>query len=89
MPSTLSTTPVSQVDFGLDLGPDDVRLPGGPCTGSWPDCPSSHIAKAQIAVAVQRLLDRLPGLTLTDAEAGAPTGTVMRGPRTLDVTWAT
>lgn len=50
-------------------------------------CPGSHLAKAQIAVAVQRLLDRLPGLTLTDATAAAPTGTVMRGPRSLPVRW--
>jgi cytochrome P450 len=50
-------------------------------------CPGSHLAKAQIAVAVQRLLERLPDLTLIDPEAAAPTGTVMRGPRTLDVAW--
>jgi cytochrome P450 len=50
-------------------------------------CPGSHLAKAQIAVAVQRLLERLPDLTLTDAAGTAPTGTVMRGPRTLPVRW--
>lgn len=52
-------------------------------------CPGSHLARAQIAVAVQRLLDRLPELRLTEPDAAAPTGTVMRGPRSLDATWRT
>jgi cytochrome P450 len=52
-------------------------------------CPGSHLAKAQIAIAVQRLLDRLPELCLADPASAAPTGTVMRGPRSLEVTWRT
>jgi cytochrome P450 len=51
--------------------------------------PGSHLDKAQIAVAVQRLLERLLDLTLSDAAGTAPTGTVMRGPRTLPVRWRT
>jgi hypothetical protein len=48
--------------------------------------PSATILRqGQIAVAVQRLLEHLTDLTLTDPDAAAPTGTVMRGPRTLDV----
>ena len=50
-------------------------------------CPGSHLARAQITVAVDRLLARLPGLTLTDVEAALPAGTVMRGPVALPVTW--
>ena len=43
--------------------------------------------RAQIAVAVRRLLDRLPGLRLTDEQAALPSGTVMRGPMALPVVW--
>lgn len=39
-------------------------------------CPGSHLARAQIAVATERLLARLPGLTLTDTETAQPSGTV-------------
>jgi len=50
-------------------------------------CPGAHLARAQITVAVNRLLDRLPELELTDTEAAQPVGTVMRGPMALPVTW--
>ena len=50
-------------------------------------CPGSHLAKAQISVAVGALLDRLPGLELVDTDAAVPNGTVMRGPRALPVRW--
>lgn len=50
-------------------------------------CPGSHLARAQIAVAVERLLDRLPGLALTDPDGSRPAGTVLRGPLRLPVTW--
>lgn len=52
-------------------------------------CPGSHLAKAQIAVAVERLLARLPGLELTDTAAAQPSGTVLRGPTALPVAWST
>lgn len=51
-------------------------------------CPGSHLARAQIAVAVERLLARLPALRLTDLDATQPSGTVMRGPMSLPVTWS-
>jgi cytochrome P450 len=50
-------------------------------------CPGSHLARAQIAVGLRALLDRLPNLRLTAPEAAVPWGTVMRGPRTLPVTF--
>jgi cytochrome P450 len=50
-------------------------------------CPGSHLARAQIAVAVRRLLDRLPGLRLADEQAALPSGTVMRGPMALPALW--
>ncbi len=50
-------------------------------------CPGAHLARAQITVAVDRLLARLPHIELTDIGAAQPTGTVMRGPAALPVTW--
>jgi cytochrome P450 len=50
-------------------------------------CPGTHLAKAQIAIGIERLLIRLPGLTLTDASAAQPSGAILRGPRALDVSW--
>ncbi|MGI9601884.1 MAG: cytochrome P450 [Acidimicrobiales bacterium] len=48
-------------------------------------CPGSHLAKAQIAVGVNALLDRFDQLRLVDSEIAQPCGTVMRGPRSLPV----
>lgn len=48
-------------------------------------CPGTHLAKAQIAVGLRALLERLPGLRLEDEAAAVPQGTVMRGPRCLPV----
>jgi cytochrome P450 len=50
-------------------------------------CPGSHLARAQIAVALRVLLERLPNLRLLDEEAARPWGTVMRGPPVLPVAW--
>ena len=50
-------------------------------------CPGSHLARAQIIVAVERLLSRLPDIELTDRDVAQPIGTVMRGPTALPVTW--
>ncbi|MGI9577773.1 MAG: cytochrome P450 [Microthrixaceae bacterium] len=50
-------------------------------------CPGSHLARAQIAVAVERLLNRMPVLRLVDRAAALPSGTVMRGPMALPVAW--
>lgn len=50
-------------------------------------CPGSHLARAQITVAVDRLLARLPEIELTDIDAAQPIGTVMRGPAALPVRW--
>ncbi len=48
-------------------------------------CPGVHLAKAQIAVGVRALLDRFPHIELADPDEAAPSGTVMRGPRSLNV----
>jgi cytochrome P450 len=50
-------------------------------------CPGTHLAKAQIAVGIRALLERLPELRLGDPEDALPQGTVMRGPRALRVTF--
>lgn len=48
-------------------------------------CPGSHLARAQIAVGIRALLERLPDLHLADPGGALPQGTVMRGPRELHV----
>jgi cytochrome P450 len=48
-------------------------------------CPGTHLAKAQIIIGIQRLLERLPRLELTDPDAAQPSGSVMRGPTALPV----
>ena len=48
-------------------------------------CPGTHLAKAQVAVGLRALLERLPALELVDVQASLPQGTVMRGPARLDV----
>ena len=50
-------------------------------------CPGTHLAKAQIAIGIDRLLARLPGLRLTDAAAAEPVGAILRGPRSVPVEW--
>ena len=46
---------------------------------------SPLLAKAQVAVGLRALLERLPALELVDVQASLPQGTVMRGPARLDV----
>ena len=50
-------------------------------------CPGTHLAKAQIAIGIARLLERLSGLVLTDARSAQPVGAILRGPTTLPTTW--
>ena len=51
-------------------------------------CPGTHLARAQIAIGVDRLLARLGPLRLLDPGAARPSGAVLRGPRQLRVTRA-
>jgi cytochrome P450 len=46
-------------------------------------CPGMHLAKKEIRVSLDTLLERLPNLTLTQPESAAPTGTIFRQPRQL------
>jgi cytochrome P450 len=48
-------------------------------------CPGSHLARQQITVTVQVLLDRLHDIRLLDVASALPSGTVMRGPQALRV----
>ncbi len=50
-------------------------------------CPGMHLARKQLAVVLDVLLERLPALTLTDEEAARPCGTMLRGPEVLPVTY--
>jgi cytochrome P450 len=48
-------------------------------------CPGMHLAKKNMAVAVQALLERMPNLELVDPAASLPRRTVLRCPDTLRV----
>ena len=48
-------------------------------------CPGMHLARKELALVLDVVLERLPNLKLLDAEAGQPAGAVMRGPQTLPV----
>ena len=49
-------------------------------------CPGLHLARKEIRVATEVLLERLPGLSLADERAARPRGTTLRGPAALPVT---
>ena len=51
-------------------------------------CPGVHLAKAQIAVGIRVLLERLSELRLVRPEEALPQGSVMRGPQALAVEFA-
>ncbi len=50
-------------------------------------CPGTHLARAQITIAIEALLHRLPELRLTDEAAARPAGAVLRGPAALPAAW--
>jgi cytochrome P450 len=50
-------------------------------------CPGMHLARRQLAVALDVIMERLPGLRLLDPEAAVPRGAILRGPASLPVRW--
>jgi len=50
-------------------------------------CPGMHLAKKNMAVAVQVLSERMPDLELLDLDAALPRRTVLRSPDALRVRW--
>lgn len=48
-------------------------------------CPGLHMARANIRIAAQAILDRYPNIELHDEFAARPHGTTLRGPRVLPV----
>ncbi len=50
-------------------------------------CPGMHLARRQLAVALDVLLERMPELRLVDPEDAVPRGTLLRGPARLAVRW--
>ncbi len=50
-------------------------------------CPGMHLARRQLAVALDVLAQRMPGLHLRDEPAARPRGAILRGPATLPVGW--
>jgi cytochrome P450 len=50
-------------------------------------CPGMHLARRQLAVALDVLLERFPDLRLANAGQAEPRGALLRGPARLDVRW--
>ena len=50
-------------------------------------CPGMHLARRQLSVALDVLLERLPGLRLADATEAEPRGALLRGPARLEASW--
>jgi cytochrome P450 len=50
-------------------------------------CPGSHLARRELLTALDAIVERLPGLRLTDAAGAAPEGGTLRRPRALHVAW--
>ena len=48
-------------------------------------CPGMHLARKQLAVVLDVLLERLPDLRLVDEQAARPCGTMLRGPESIPV----
>jgi len=46
-------------------------------------CPGMHLARRQLRVVLDTLLERVPQLALADVASAQPAGTVLRGPRCL------
>jgi cytochrome P450 len=66
---------------------EPTRDPGRLLTfGPGPrQCPGMHIARKELAVALDVFCERLPGMRLLDEAASRPTGTVLRRPDSLRV----
>ena len=67
--------------FDLDRR-TDAMLTFGPGPRS---CPGMHLARQEMATALDVIIERLPGLELSDEEAARPTGAIQRGPAALPV----
>ncbi|MFP6626427.1 MAG: cytochrome P450 [Deltaproteobacteria bacterium] len=69
--------------FDIERRPD-AMLSFGPGPRS---CPGMHLARKEVAIALDTIIERLPGLHLRDVGAAEPSGAVLRGPRELPVAW--
>jgi cytochrome P450 len=68
--------------FKPDRPPKPIMTTFGPGPRA---CPGMHLARKELALVLDVVLERLPNLKLLDPEAGRPIGAVMRGPQTLPV----
>jgi len=80
--------------FGEDAGTfDPERAPGVQAAdiitfGFGPKfCPGSHLARRELLTALTVVLEKLPGLHLSDPEGSEPRGGVLRHPDHLHVAW--
>lgn len=73
--------------LNLDIARDDaphLRFGYGPHA-----CPGSQLARMELHVAVSAVLDRFPRLEVVDPQDDWRENILMRGPRSLHVTWQT
>jgi cytochrome P450 len=68
---------------------DPERAPGDILTFGFGSkfCPGSHLARRELLTALTVVLERLPGLRLSDPEGSQPRGGVLRHPDALHVAW--
>jgi cytochrome P450 len=68
--------------FKTDRPPKPILTTFGPGPRM---CPGMHLARRELALVLDVVLERLPNLTLLDPEAAQPSGAVIRGPLTFPV----
>lgn len=69
--------------FKTDRPPKPILTTFGPGPRM---CPGMHLARKELSLVLDVVLERLPDLRLLDVEAAQPAGAVMRGPLTFPVT---
>jgi cytochrome P450 len=68
--------------FKTDRPPKPIVTTFGPGPRA---CPGMHLARKELALVLDVVLERLPKMRLLDPDGAQPVGAVMRGPQTLPV----
>jgi cytochrome P450 len=68
--------------FKTDRPPKPILATFGPGPRM---CPGQHLARKELALVLDVVLERLPNLVLLDPVASQPVGAIIRGPHTLPV----
>ncbi|MBW2160296.1 MAG: cytochrome P450 [Deltaproteobacteria bacterium] len=68
--------------FKTDRPPKPILTTFGPGPRM---CPGQHLARKELSLVLDVVLERLPNLVLLDPDASQPVGAIIRGPHTLPV----